>query len=105
MDSQDPPRRRSHQGAGVAATAAEISHQYTGRAALSAPAGAGASGKHMHGASCGHLAVLHDQHVDFLNPGGQLECYHGKEVCALCVRRVCVYISVRFFLIHNCATG
>lgn len=35
---------------------------------------------HVHGASCGHIAVLHDEHVDFLVEGGQLECFDGKEV-------------------------
>lgn len=35
---------------------------------------------HIHGAACGHVAVLHENHVDFLVEGGQLECYGGKEV-------------------------
>ena len=35
---------------------------------------------HVHGASCGHVAVLHDGHVDFLMGSGQLECYDRREV-------------------------
>ena len=35
---------------------------------------------HVHGAACGHVAVLHENHVDFLMEGGQLECFDGKEV-------------------------
>ncbi|CAM9604447.1 unnamed protein product [Scytosiphon promiscuus] len=34
---------------------------------------------HVHGAACGHVAVLHENHVDFLVEGGQLECYDGKQ--------------------------
>lgn len=45
---------------------------------------AGGEGKaHVHGASCGHVAVLHEDHVDFLVEGGQLECYDGREVQCL----------------------
>lgn len=39
---------------------------------------------HVHGASCGHVAVLHEDHVDFLM-GGQLECFDGKEVSDIAV--------------------
>lgn len=35
---------------------------------------------HVHGAACGHVAVLHENHVDFLVENGQLECYDGKAV-------------------------
>ena len=35
---------------------------------------------HVHGAACGHVAVLHENHVDFLVENGQLECFVGKEV-------------------------
>ncbi|CAM9799238.1 unnamed protein product, partial [Hapterophycus canaliculatus] len=34
---------------------------------------------HVHGAACGHVAVLHEDHVDFIVGSGQLECYEGKE--------------------------
>lgn len=43
---------------------------------------------HVHGAACGHVAVLHENHVDFLVEGGQLECFDGKEVCADCLCQV-----------------
>lgn len=43
--------------------------------------GSGGEGRaHVHRASCGHVAVLHENHVDFLMDG-QLECFDGKEVC------------------------
>lgn len=42
--------------------------------------GAGEARAHVHGAACGHVAVLHENHVDFLTEGGQLECFAGKEV-------------------------
>eukprot|EP00903_Cladosiphon_okamuranus_P005456 g5441.t1 len=34
---------------------------------------------HVHGAKCGHVAVLHDSHIDFIVENGQLECFAGKE--------------------------
>ncbi|CAM9515550.1 unnamed protein product, partial [Laminaria digitata] len=53
----------------------------SGRVAAAA-AGAGDPGEakaHVHGATCGHVAVLHENHVDFLMGDGQLECYDGKK--------------------------
>lgn len=34
---------------------------------------------HVHRSSCGHKAVLHDDHIDFVH-AGNLECFGGKEV-------------------------
>lgn len=55
---------------------------------------------HVHGAACGHVAVLHENHVDFLMADGQLECFDGKEV------RLCrVYRAVLCFVsLHNEST-
>ncbi|CAM9171765.1 unnamed protein product [Choristocarpus tenellus] len=33
---------------------------------------------HIHGSNCGHTAVLHNDHVDFLIEGGLLECFNGE---------------------------
>ena len=63
--------RPSHSGGGAAAAAV---------ATVAVAGGAGEAKAHVHGASCGHIAVLHENHVDFLIEGGQLECYDGKEV-------------------------
>lgn len=62
---------------------------------MSSSVGVGGEARaHIHGASCGHVAVLHEGHVDFLMEGGQLECYDGREVLCVCAS-VCAF---NFFL-------
>lgn len=70
-----------HGGAGVAVEPGSIKqHEDKVRQERAKKGGVGGEKAHIHGAACGHVAVLHENHVDFLVEGGQLECYAGKEV-------------------------
>lgn len=66
----------SHGGAGVVVGPGSTKQHGDERANKG---GVGGAKAHIHRAACGHLAVLHENHVDFLVEGA-LECYGGKEV-------------------------
>lgn len=39
---------------------------------------AAAGGMHVHGTNCGHQAILHNSHMAFLLPSGELDCFPGS---------------------------
>lgn len=85
-------------GSGVGGSESQPYRGGTGGATNAA--GAGDTKVHIHGASCGHVAILHENHVDFLMEGGKLECYNGKEV-----RSLCTSIISKPFFFGDCLSG